>query len=316
MMKMNPIKTYLEKYSSIVIDGAMASELEKKGCNINDGLWSAKILAENPEMIRQVHLDYFKAGADFAITASYQATIDGFVKKGYSQCEAQVLIQKSVQIAKEAREEFIAAYGLPEGRPYPLVAASIGPYGAYLADGSEYRGDYGIQETELMDFHRERMDLLIQADPDLLACETIPNLDEAKAIAKLMEELNAPYGWISFSCKNGTQISSGDLIRDCVSQLENFEKVAAIGINCTSPEYISSLIQEIKSVTAKPIIVYPNSGEEYHADTKTWTKGSEQGDFCSCAKRWHREGARLIGGCCQTTPEHIKSVTDYLRNQR
>lgn len=315
MSRVNYIKKYLDQYQAIVIDGAMATELEKKGCDINHALWSAKILAENPDAIKEVHLSYYSAGADVAITASYQATIEGFVKEGFSKNQARELLQKSVIIAKEAREEYLKTLQEDSARPYPLVAASVGPYGAYLADGSEYRGDYDLGEESLIEFHRERMQLLIQQEPDLLAVETIPNLEEARGVARLMEELDAPYGWISFSCKNGTQISSGELLCKCAEELEAYDKVAAIGINCTAPEYISSLIGEIRKVSQKPIIVYPNSGEEYHADTKTWSVGKFQDKYCDCAKRWRFEGASLIGGCCKTTPVHIREVAEFLRSK-
>ncbi|HET9590329.1 MAG TPA: homocysteine S-methyltransferase, partial [Anaerolineales bacterium] len=180
----NPIASILNRYPALVIDGALATELERRGCDLNDNLWSAKILLEQPEIIRQVHLDYFRAGADCAITASYQATLEGFAKRGLNEKEAIGLMQRSVKLAVEARDEFWLHESDRIGRPRPLVAASVGPYGAFLADGSEYRGQYGLTERELMDFHRPRMKALIEAGPDLLACETIPSLVEAQAITK------------------------------------------------------------------------------------------------------------------------------------
>lgn len=310
---MNPIEKILKDFSVIILDGALATELERRGCNINDSLWSAKILAENPDIIEKVHYDYFSAGADCAITSSYQATIEGFTKRGYSESEAIDLIQGSVQIAKKARDDFWKSEANKERRPQPIVAASVGPYGAYLADGSEYRGDYKITEKELIDFHRPRMRELIEAGADILACETIPCLLEAKAIVKLLREFPGVYCWISFSAKNALQISDGTLISECAKFLDGYEQVAAVGINCTPPQYISSLIDEIKRNSKKPVVVYPNSGEEYDADTKSWHGHSSSEGYGCSAKGWHKHGASLIGGCCRTSPEDIKAIAGWSR---
>ena len=310
---MNPINNILQDFSLIILDGALATELENRGCNINDSLWSAKILAENPEIIEKVHYDYFTSGADCAITSSYQATIDGFVEKGFSETEAIALIKKSVTIAKKARDDFWKEPLNRTNRPTPLVAGSVGPYGAYLADGSEYRGDYKITEEELIDFHRPRVKILVEEGVDILACETIPNLMEAKAIIKLLKEFPDVYCWISFSGKNDLEISDGTPISDCAKFLDNCAQVAAIGINCTAPQYVKSLITEIKNNSKKPVVVYPNSGEEYHADSKTWHGDSSSEAYGCDAKGWFDKGAKLIGGCCRTTPEDIKAIATWAR---
>src|SRR5260221_13234979 len=185
---MNLIASFLDVQPALVIDGALATELERRGYNLKDDLWSAKILLEQPEAIQQLHYDYFKAGADCAITASYQATLEGFMKRGLNEQEAIELIKKSVQLAIQARDEFWNNESNRAGRIKPFIAASVGPYGAFLADGSEYRGNYGLTEQELMDFHRPRMKVLIEAGADMLACETIPCIIEAQAFAKLFIE--------------------------------------------------------------------------------------------------------------------------------
>ncbi|MCH5138696.1 homocysteine S-methyltransferase [Clostridiaceae bacterium UIB06] len=310
---MNPIEKILKDFSVIILDGALATELEGRGCNINDSLWSAKVLAENPDIIEKVHYDYFDSGADCAITSSYQATIEGFSKRGFSQSEAIDLIQRSVQIAKKARDDFWKAEANKEKRPQPIVAASVGPYGAYLADGSEYRGDYKITEKELIDFHRPRMKALIEAGADILACETIPCLLEAKVIVKLLEEFPGVYCWISFSAKNALEISDGTLISECAKFLDNCEQVAAVGINCTPPQYIPALIEEIKRNSKKPVVVYPNSGEEYDAHDKCWHGHSSSEGYGHSAKVWYEHGASLIGGCCRTSPEDIKAIAGWAR---
>ncbi|HEY9577385.1 MAG TPA: homocysteine S-methyltransferase [Pseudobacillus sp.] len=309
---MNPIETMLKKFPLIVLDGAMATELEHHGCDLNNSLWSAKILIENPEIIKRVHRDYFKAGADCAITASYQATIEGFAQHGLKEEETLNLIQTSVQLARESRDEFWNKLENRDNRPKPIVAASIGPYGAFLADGSEYRGDYKLTEDELMNFHRPRMKALIDAGAEVLACETIPNMIEAKAIVRLLEEeFPGTYAWISFSAKDGLHISNGVPVAECVSWLDKHEQVAAIGVNCTSPEYISSLVKNIADHTEKPIVVYPNLGEVYDASTKTWSGAPSKESYESNIRNWYECGARLIGGCCRTRPENIKAIADW-----
>jgi len=313
---MNPIASILDLYPVLVIDGALATELERRGCSLKDALWSAKILLEQSEIIKQVHYDYFKAGADCAITASYQATIEGFAKRGLSEKEAIALIQKSVRLAIEARDEFWADESNRAGRSKPFVAASVGPYGAFLADGSEYRGNYGLSEKELMDFHRPRMKALIEAGADILACETIPCLIEAQAIAKLLKEFPNITAWISFTARDEKHISEGQVFADCVKDLENNTQIAAIGINCTSPKYISSLIHEAKNVTKKPILVYPNSGETYDAAKNDWNGDPVLHSFGEEAREWYHAGARLIGGCCRSTPEDIGIIASWARTSR
>jgi homocysteine S-methyltransferase len=309
----NPIASILDRYPALVIDGALATELERRGCDLKDELWSAKILLEQPEIIKQIHLDYFKAGADCAITASYQATIEGFARRGLSEKEAIALIQKSVKLAIEARHEFWSDASKHVGRPKPFVAASVGPYGAFLADGSEYLGNYGLTEKELMDFHRPRMKALIEAGADILACETIPSFIEARAIAKLLREFPSITAWVSFSARDEKHISGGQVFAECVKQLENNPQIAAMGVNCTSPKYISSLIREARRATNKPILVYPNSGETYDAKKKDWNGDPVLDCFGEQAREWYNAGAHMIGGCCRTTPEDIRVIAGWAR---
>lgn len=311
-MIVNPIEQILNEFPMMILDGAMATELENYGCDLNDRLWSAKILIENPELIKQVHTDYFKAGADCAITASYQATVEGYIESGLTEEEAIDLIQRSVQITTEARDEFWTEFNQPK-RPKPLVAASVGPYGAFLADGSEYRGDYLLNEDELVSFHRERIRILVEAGADILACETIPCLLEAKAITRVLKEFPGVFAWISFSAKDEYHTSNGDMIADCAEWLDKDEQVAAIGINCSAPNFIESLIKEVKDKTSKPIIVYPNSGEDYDATDKKWNELSSPQPFSSSTQLWYEAGAKIIGGCCRTKPEDIEAIATWAR---
>lgn len=305
---MNPIELILKDYPMIVLDGAFSTELEQKGCDLNDPLWSAKVLIENPDLIAAVHEDYYKAGADCVITASYQATYEGFMKRGVSETEAGRLIASSVEIAKGVRDQFWSNEENQKRRPKPLVAASIGPYGAYLADGSEYRGHYGLDRKALSEFHKKRMQTLVGAGPDILACETIPCLVEAQAIVDVLGEYPEMYAWISFSAKDGQHINSGERIEDCAKWLNDKPQVAAIGVNCTAPEYMEALIEAIRKGTNKPIIVYPNSGEQYDAVDKSWHGCSTSEHYAIDAMKWHQKGAQIIGGCCRTTPQHIHEI--------
>lgn len=301
------ITRLLDQKPVILLDGALATELERRGADLNDPLWSAKVLLESPEMIRAVHLDYFRAGADCAITASYQATFEGFARRGYSAEQARELIQTSVQLAIEARDAFWAENTDP-GRVRPLVAASVGPYGAFLADGSEYHGNYGLDSAALMDFHRPRISALLSAGADLLACETIPSQLEAESLARLLGEFPGASAWISFSAKDETHTCHGEPVTECAAALEAFPQVAAIGINCTAPQFIPGLVRNLCRATSKPVLVYPNSGEIYDPQSHTWGGETNCASFGEQSRQWYAAGARILGGCCRTTPEHIRAI--------
>ena len=308
---MNVIEERLAVQEVIVLDGAFATELEACGFSVNDALWSAKALFERPDLVREVHLDYLRAGADVVTSASYQATVEGFMKLGFSKEEAAALIQKSIQLAQEARDLYLAERE-GNGR-VPFVAASVGPYGAYLADGSEYRGDYGIDEDALVAFHAERLALLAEEKPDLLACETLPCLVEARAIVRALRQgdIRIP-AWFSFSCRDAAHISDGMEIAVCARWLDTVPEAAAIGLNCTAPQYVEELIRAIRSETAKPIVVYPNSGEMHDVHERRWYGAAE--DFGTIARRWRTAGACLIGGCCRTTPREIADIAAWAKN--
>ncbi|KAJ3674743.1 hypothetical protein LUZ60_005359 [Juncus effusus] len=300
-----------------LIDGGLATELEANGADLNDPLWSAKCLISSPHLIRKVHLDYLEAGANIIITASYQATIQGFESKGFTTEQSEDLLRKSVQIACEARKIFNENQ-INKLKSHPvLVAASIGSYGAYLADGSEYSGDYGENITlqTLKDFHRKRVQILAESGADLLAFETIPNKLEAQAYAEILEECEIKIpAWFSFNSKDGINVVSGDSLRNCAGIAEECNRVVAVGINCTPPRFIHDLILSIKKVTEKPILIYPNSGERYDPDKKEWvaSTGVSDGDFVSYVNIWRQAGAQLIGGCCRTTPNTIRAISRCL----
>lgn len=293
----------------MVLDGALATELERRGADLKDPLWSAKILIEQPELIRAVHFDYFKAGADVATTATYQATFEGFARRGMGQDAAARTMREAIALSAAARDEFWGDIKNRAGRWRPLIAASVGPYGAMLADGSEYRGRYAADDAELAAFHRPRLDVLVSAGADLLACETLPCLREAMVLARLLEAHPAMTAWISFSCRDGERNCEGEEIARCATELAEHPQVAAIGVNCTAPEHVTGLLRRLREATDKPLVAYPNSGQAYDAVAKRWEGAHTERAFGASAREWYRAGARLIGGCCRTTPEDIREVT-------
>jgi homocysteine S-methyltransferase len=315
---------YIAHSGVVILDGALATELESRGADINDPLWSARLLIENPALIQQVHYDYLEAGADVIISASYQASFEGFARRGIAAGEAKALMQLSVELALAARRDFLrdrasrinpdpgtespASPTAALAVPPPLVAASIGPYGAFLADGSEYRGNYGVSIEQLMDFHRPRLAVLAESGADLLACETIPCLDEGIALVRLLKEFPSVQAWISFSCKNPEQVCDGGAFADCAALAGESGQVAAVGINCTDPRFIESLVTIASAVTDKPVLTYPNKGETWDGLHKCWVPAVEPIDFGTTASQWYKAGALLIGGCCRTTPADIRQL--------
>jgi homocysteine S-methyltransferase len=304
----------------LILDGGLATQLEAQGANLSDRLWSARLLLEDPDAIVDAHLAYYRAGAQVATTASYQATFEGLAGRGLAHDAAIEVLRRSVELAAIARERYrreVAARLAPEANPdAPLfVAASIGPYGAMLADGSEYRGRYGLPAARLAAFHRERLAVLAATDCDVLAVETIPDLDEVAAVAGLLDELPGAAAWISVSCADGGHLRSGAPIEEAVAAATASPAVVAMGVNCTAPEHVGELIGRIHGATALPIVVYPNSGEGWDATARRWT-GADTGRVdASAARRWRADGASLIGGCCRVTPGQIADIAAALRSE-
>ena len=302
----NVLGELLNAQGIVVLDGAMATELEQRGADINDPLWSARVLLEQPALIEAVHFDYFAAGADIAITASYQASFEGFAARGISHTDAVERMRRSVRLAQSARGRFLAS-PQSHGRLRPLVAASVGPYGAVLHDGSEYHGNYGLSVQALVAWHRPRFEVLAAAGADLLACETIPSLAEGEAMARLIDEYRTP-AWLSFSCRDGTVLNHGEPMREAAALAQATTSVVAVGVNCTAPRFIESLLAASALETQKPLLCYPNSGETWNAAAACWVEGSGGTDFGAAARKWRAAGARLIGGCCRTGPSDIAAI--------
>lgn len=303
-----PLSGILRSNPVVILDGGLATELEARGADLSGRLWSARLLQDNPELIAGVHRAYFEAGADVAITASYQASFEGLAKAGYDADQSREIIRRSVSLAQTARAEFWAVPENRQGREYPLIAVSIGPYGAYLADGSEYAGNYGESREALRAFHEERMQILAGTEPDLLAVETIPSLLEAEVLAELLSVYSHVPAWMTFSCRNGTAIADGASLRDAVQAATSAPTVIATGVNCTPPRYVSSLLDEAAAVTDLPLVAYPNSGESWDDGSGAWRPADEQDDIAALALDWYRSGARLIGGCCRTGPGLIRQL--------
>jgi homocysteine S-methyltransferase len=307
MPEKTTLSTLLAAGGDLVLDGALATELEAHGCDLEDPLWSAKVLIEQPHLIKQVHRDYFDAGASVAITASYQATPQGFAQRGLSVEESLELVALSVRLADQARQEYRAAN--PGSRAL-LIAGSVGPYGAYLADGSEYRGDYTLSAAEFRDFHRPRIAALVEAGADFLACETLPSFAEAEALLDLVAEFDVE-AWFTFTLRDSAHISDGTPLADVAALLRTEPRVAAVGLNCVPLDLVTSALRELQAAGDAPLVAYPNSGEVYDAVTKTWRPAADRTETLTLAANasvWREQGARLIGGCCRTTPRDIEDL--------
>lgn len=291
-----------------VLDGGMASELEFLGADISGPLWSAHVLEESPEKVIAVHRAYLEAGANILLTASYQVSRKGYAESGLSAERADHALLRAVELARYAVDA--------SGRRDVLIAASLGPYGAALHNGAEYHGNYDCSFDTLVDFHRERIAILVESDADLLAFETIPSLEEAKAIAQALAPWPDLAAWLSFTCPDPhgerLEVAHGERLYDCAVFAAAIPQTVAIGVNCTQPRWIAALIAELKRASEKPVIVYPNSGEGWDAEHRCWTNASDPIRFSDLALQWSSAGAQMIGGCCRTRPEHIRQIADAL----
>jgi homocysteine S-methyltransferase len=289
-----------------VLDGGMASELEYLGADINGPLWSAHVLEEAPDKIVAVHRAYIAAGADIIETASYQVSRLGYAEVGLPPETADAALLRSVSLARIAAAEF------PDRKL--LIVASLGPYGAMLHNGAEYNGNYDCSFDDLVAFHSERIGVLASArseeSPDILALETLPSLVEAEAIGQALAPYSELATWFTFTCPDHQHVAHGELLRDCAADVARFPQTVAIGVNCTHPGLIPSLIAELRSASGKPIIVYPNSGEDWDAAARCWRGTADPAAYGAMAAEWFAAGAQIIGGCCRTRPAHIRQVAD------
>ncbi|WP_328718850.1 homocysteine S-methyltransferase [Streptomyces sp. NBC_00247] len=280
----------------VLLDGGLSNQLEAQGCELSDALWSAGLLADAPEQIEAAHTAYARAGAQVLITAGYQATFEGFARRGIGHRRAAELLALSVALARRAGDR--------SGRE-TWVAASVGPYGAMLADGSEYRGGYGLSVAELERFHRRRVEVLAAAGPDVLALETVPDTDEARALLRAVAGTGIPV-WLSYTVAGGLT-RAGQPLRAAFAEAAGNDQVIAVGINCCDPADAGAAVRCAAEVTGKPVVVYPNSGERWDARGRRWTGASTFGGP-ERVRAWTRDGARLVGGCCRVGPSRIAAL--------
>ena len=308
----NPFEAFLDRQGTTFVDGGLATCLEAFGYDLDDALWSAKILLEEPDALRRVHTDFLRAGADCITAGTYQATIRGFEARGLTHHHSVELLEGAVDLAVAARDAFWGDAANRRGRLRPLVAASVGPYGAYLADGSEYVGEYGLSDKELTDFHSERWRVLAGGTADILACETIPSLQEAEVLLELLRQTPERWAWMSFPCRDDVHLSDGSPVAVAAEACDAVAGVAAVGVNCTQPEFVSGLIVALRDMTEKPIIVYPNAGGRYDSERKVWQGDAPLHKWPALAAEWRELGASVVGGCCRVSPADISSIRDRL----
>jgi homocysteine S-methyltransferase len=276
----------------VVLDGGLATLLEARGHDLSSDLWSARLLADDPDAIVRAHGEFFDAGAQVATTASYQASFDGFATLGLDRAEAAALMRLSVNLARRARDQ---------RRPDGWVAASVGPYGAYLADGSEYRGDYHLDVTALRAFHRPRLEVLADAGADVLAVETVPCLAEVEALCAELDGTGVT-AWLSLSA-DGDRTRAGEPLAEAWAMAADVDEIVAMGVNCCSPSDVTTALGGAPG----PLVAYPNSGQGWDAVGRAWTGESAfDGDAVSS---WWVAGARLVGGCCRVGPVDIAEVS-------
>ena len=279
----------------LISDGGLATELEARGHDLSDDLWSARLLTEAPDEIVAVHQAFFRAGAQIATTASYQASFEGFARRGIGRAEAERLMRRSIELAKSARDA---------SSDRGWVAASVGPYGAMLAHGEEYIGRYGLSVAELTAWHRPRLEVLTAAGPDVLALETIPDSDEAEALVGLIRELRIP-AWLSYTIA-GDRTRAGQPLEEAFAIAADVPEIVAVGVNCCAPVDVAGAVDTARRVTGKPVIVYPNSGEVWDGDNRVWV--GTPGMDTRLATDWVDAGARIVGGCCRVRPDDIAAM--------
>jgi homocysteine S-methyltransferase len=287
----------------MILDGGLSNALADRGHDLSDELWTARLLRDAPEEVAAVHRAYYRAGAEVATSASYQASVPGFERAGVSRGEAESLLRRAVTVAREVRDELTT-----DERPL-LVAASVGPYGAVLADGSEYRGRYGLTSSQLRDFHLPRLEVLAGAEPDLFAVETVPDLDEAAVLVPLLDEIGLP-AWLSYSCR-GDRTRAGQPLDEAFALVASSTSVCAAGVNCCAPDDVLPALVTARAASGRPGVAYPNSGQGWDSGTRTWSGGASFD--VALAPGWVAAGAAYVGGCCQVGPADITALASALQ---
>jgi S-methylmethionine-dependent homocysteine/selenocysteine methylase len=291
-----------------VLDGGLSTALEEAGHTPGDHLWTARFVVSRPAVIIDAHLAYLRAGAEVIITSSYQASEDGFVRAGADPVTARWLVGLTTELARRAVTRHVADGGDPA-----LVAASVGPYGAVLADGSEFHGSYDATWDEVRAFHRDRLALLVASRPDLLAIETVPSRAEAELLVDLLAEHPDATAWVSFTCAGDARTASGDPVAEAVAAIAASPQVVAVGVNCTAPENVTPALEAMRSVTTLPLLAYPNLGRQWDATEQCWIGPGAQHDIERHLADWLALGVRLVGGCCGVGPEAVADLAAVKR---
>ncbi|CAB4886448.1 MAG: homocysteine S-methyltransferase [Actinobacteria bacterium] len=285
----------------VIVDGGLSTQLESMGNDVSGPLWTARTLLERPDAIEAAHRAFIDAGADVIITSSYQVSRQGFLEVGLTAEDADRALRRSVEVGRSAAAD-----------TGTIVAASVGPYGAITHDGREYKGNYGLSERELSDFHRERIEVLVEAGPDMLAIETIPDVREVEALAIALADAGGIPAWITFAAKDDGHVCAGQTIEDAVAAAATIPGIQRVGINCTAPVYVPGLIDRIRAATDLPVIVYPNAGGTWDSLSGHWL-GVTYEDIVRSAREWRDHGATWIGGCCGTEAAGIGAISEALR---
>lgn len=317
---MGRLKELLAQKQILVLHGPLGTELEAMGYDVSGKLWSAKYLLEKPEVIQELHEIYLNNGSNILTTSTYQATIPGLEAAGLNPEQAADIIRLTVQLAHQARDNYWQNLSDEQKTQtiYPLISGDVGPYAAYLADGSEYNGQYGkVSLQELKDFHRPRIQLFLEQGVDMLALETIPNRLEVQALTELLsEEFPQVEAYMSFTAQEVGKISDGTALKDVIALVEACSQILAVGFNCTQPQLYDDLLQETRILSSKPLVTYPNSGEIYDGATQTWHHSHEgEGSLVEQSLHWIHLGAQIIGGCCRTRPAEIAALAQAVRKQ-
>lgn len=281
-----------------VVDGGLSTALEELGHHPDGALWTAQLVIDRPEVIVAAHRRFVDAGADVVISSSYQASIDGFVRAGLDRTAARAALASTTELARRSGA--------------PFVAASVGPYGAYLADGSEYRGSYAASWDEVRAFHRERLEVLVDTGADVVAVETIPTVAEAEIVLDELDRLGSPAAWLTFTCRDGHTTCGGHAFADAVAAVQSSASLIAVGLNCTDPRYVTQLLTEARSATDLAFVAYPNHGRAWDAEAKCWV-GDGDDHVASRAGEWVALGARLIGGCCGVGADGVAALAAIRR---
>lgn len=275
-----------------VIDGGLSTVLEELGERPAGMLWTASALVDRSSLITEAHRRYVDAGADIVITSSYQASEAGLVAAGLSRSRARAVLASTTELARQAGAR--------------CVAASVGPYGACQADGSEYHGRYEADWAEVRRFHRARLEVLVDSGPDVFAVETMPGVVEAAIVMEELRELTDAPAWVTFTCSGPHTTCAGDSMADAAAAVAPM--VQAVGVNCTHPAFVGMLLRQAGGVTHLPLVAYPNHGADWDAQAKCWVGTADGTDLPRHLDEWLAAGARLVGGCCGVGTKGIAAI--------